>query len=428
MWCFSLQLVVSFLFASALVTAAPGRKKQGAVVAGLGLPIKNIDATNIIPNSYIAVYTKNATDDIVAAHQATVAAAIRKRGLAARSTDGSTVLSTVMTPYTMGTWRAMSFEADDAMVIEMSNCQWINYIEADTKVAISTIVQQTRAPAGLERISHKAAGEDAYVFDDSAGAGITVYVVDTGILTTHSDFGGRATWGTNTVNRVDTDENGHGSHVAGTVGGTTFGVAKKANLVAVKVLGADGGGSNSGVIKGLDFVLRNVTASGLAGKAVVNMSVGGGFQTSTNNAVEALIRAGITVVTAAGNENQDAILTSPASAPNAITVGAIDALTDTRASFSNFGSVVDIFAPGVDVQSVGITSNTASNTLSGTSMASPHVAGLAAYLMSLEGLTTANQVVSRMLELSAATGAVVAKPGAGTDPENAVIASNGSGF
>ncbi len=185
----------------------------------------------------------------------------------------------------------------------------------------------------------------------------------------------------------NTDENGHGSHVAGTVGGATFGVAKQVELVAVKTLDADGAGTNSGVISGLNFgrpfpsfylsllriliymfvVTTNATARGLAGKAVMNMSIGGSKSAALNSAVAALTRAGVTVVVAAGNENQDAANVSPASAASAITVGAIDA-NDAKASFSNFGASVDIFAPGVKVQSVGITSNTASAVLSGTSM------------------------------------------------------------
>lgn len=255
------------------------------------------------------------------------------------------------------------------------------------------MVSQPAAPAGLRRISHAAAGETGYIFDSTAGAGITAYIVDTGILTTHEEFGGRAIWGANFVNNVNTDENGHGSHVAGTVGGATFGVAKQVELVAVKTLDADGAGTNSGVISGLNFgkyspsfpphqkskqsntkankspilVATNATARGLAGKAVMNMSIGGSKSAALNSAVAALTRAGVTVVVAAGNENQDAANVSPASAPSAITVGAIDA-NDAKASFSNFGPDVDVFAPGVKVQSVGITSNTASAVLSGTSM------------------------------------------------------------
>jgi subtilisin family serine protease len=172
-------------------------------------------------------------------------------------------------------------------------------------------------------------------------------------------------------------------------------------------------------------VLRDVTAAGTGGKAVVNMSVGGSFSAAVNAAVAGLTRGGVTVVTAAGNEDVDAAGSSPASSASAITVGAIDAKTDARAEFSNFGAVVDIFAPGVDVQSVGFESDTAVKTLSGTSMACPHVAGLAAYLMALENITDPAAVSARMQELAKATGAVVTDPGKGTT--NALIANNGAG-
>jgi len=249
-------------------------------------------------------------------------------------------------------------------------------------------------------------------------------VVDTGIRTTHSEFGGRATWGTNTINTVDTDENGHGSHVSGTIGGMTFGIAKSVSLVAVKVLDADGAGTNSNTLQGLQFVHDDVVAKGLAGKAIINMSLGGPKSTALNSAIAGLTQAGVTCVVAAGNENQDALNDSPASAPSAITVGAITA-TDAKASFSNFGSAVDIFAPGVNVLSVGITSDSATETLSGTSMASPHVAGMAAYLMALENITSPAALVARMKQLATSTGSAVKGVSSGT---TTLIAYNGNGF
>lgn len=206
----------------------------------------------------------------------------------------------------------------------------------------------------------------------------------------------------------NTDENGHGSHVAGTVGGKNYGVAKNVQLVAVKVLDADGGGTNSGVLAGIDFVSTDAAARGVKGKAVMNMSLGGSFSRSLNSAIEALAAAGVVPVVAAGNENANTEGTSPGSAPNAITVGAIDQTTDRRASFSNFGDLVDIFAPGVNVLSVGIGSTTATAVLSGTSMASPHIAGLAAYLMALEGISSVTGVSDRIKELAATAGAEVA--------------------
>ncbi|KAH8602289.1 serine protease [Bisporella sp. PMI_857] len=406
----SLKFAVSFLSLT-LVNGAPGRN-----VKGLGLPISNPNSADIIPNQYIVVYHNNITDSDVQVHQQSVMTTMRKRGL---NTTRCRMIA-------MSGWRAMSMEFDDdGLVIDVANAPEVNFVEADTKVSTNALLSQTNATPGLARISHKDAGNSSYVFDSSAGAGITAYVVDTGIRITHSEFEGRATFGANFANNVDTDENGHGSHVAGTIGGRNFGVAKSVNLVAVKVLDASGAGTNSQSIDGLQFVLDDVTQKGLAGKAVINMSLGGPRSNAMNNAVAALTRAGIMVVVAAGNENQNAANDSPASAATAITVGAIDASTDAKASFSNFGQQVDIFAPGVDVESVGITSDTATEVLSGTSMACPHVAGLVSYLASLEGITDAATMTTRLQELAGTTGARVLNNVRGTTN---LIAYNGNGF
>ncbi|GKT41505.1 alkaline protease 1 [Colletotrichum spaethianum] len=387
----------------------------------MGIPISNLNALDLIPNKYIVVYNSSFDDDAITSKMSSFAAAIKKRNIGKRSLDGR-ALSTSTRNFKMNSWRATVMEADDSMIMNVMSAEEVAYVEQDAKVKISATVSQTNAPPGLVRMSHAAAGETGYVFDQTGGDGITAYIVDTGILTTHSEFQGRATFGANFINTVDTDENGHGSHVAGTIGGQTFGVAKNVNLVAVKVLDGDGAGSNSGVLDGMQFVIDDVKAKNLTGKAVMNMSLGGSASAAVNRAVQALNNAGIVPVVAAGNENQDAANTSPASAPNAITVGAIDARNDRKASFSNFGAAVDIFAPGVNILSVGITSDTATNTLSGTSMASPHVAGLAAYLMSLENLNTVKSLTDRMLALAEASGASVQRNTAGTTN---LIANNG---
>jgi subtilisin family serine protease len=191
------------------------------------------------------------------------------------------------------------------------------------------------------------------------------------------DFGGRASFAGNFADDNDDDVQGHGTHVAGTVGGTTYGVAKATTLLAVKVLDDSGSGTNAGVIAGMEFVVTDAPSRDCSG-VVVNMSLGGGFSQSINDAAEAIVEAGIFLAVAAGNSGADASTFSPASAPSACTVGATDS-SDGFASFSNYGSLVDVNAPGVDVLSAYPGDTT--DTLSGTSMASPHVAGLAAYLI-----------------------------------------------
>ncbi|KAF7549153.1 hypothetical protein G7Z17_g6564 [Cylindrodendrum hubeiense] len=384
--------------------------------------VSNPDASNIISNRYIVVYNDTFDDDAINIKQTNWINAVKKRNLNKRSSTGH-MLSTKVSTFNMNKWRAMTLDADDDMVQDLYNAEEVAYIEADTKVNITGAIAQINATPGLNRLSHAAPNTETYIFDDSAGEDITVYVVDTGIRTTHTEFEGRATFGANFVDNIDDDENGHGSHVSGTIGGATFGVAKKVNLVAVKVLDASGGGSNSGVLEGMQFVVSQVNSTNTGGKAVMNMSLGGSFSQALNNAIDAIFAAGIVPVVAAGNENQDTANTSPGSAAKAVTVGAIDATTDVRASFSNFGTGVDIYAPGVNVLSVGIDSDTAQATLSGTSMASPHVAGLAAYLMAFQGITDPAEVVELMKSLATQSGASVVN---NVDGTTNLIANNGN--
>jgi len=289
----------------------------------------------------------------------------------------------------------------------------IETIEEDAIFSINSAVTQTNAPWGLQRISQAGVvGGSAsaltftYKYDSSGGAGVDVYVVDTGILTTHSQFGGRARWGATFGGYASQDGNGHGTHCAGTIGGSQFGVSKAVNLVAVKVLSDAGSGAISDIVSGLNWVLTQSKSTGRP--SIVSMSLGGGATSTLDNAVASLTSGGVHVVVAAGNDGADAANTSPARAPSAITVAASD-INDNFASFSNYGSVVDIIAPGVDVISAYKGSNTAAASLSGTSMATPHVAGLVAYLIGKNGNGTPAAITSSLISLSV-SGAIKGVP------------------
>ncbi len=255
----------------------------------------------------------------------------------------------------------------------------------------------TGAPWGLDRLDQAALplnGTYAYAND---GSGVTVYIVDSGINLTHTEFTGRVVAGYDAIRTASTgavDCNGHGTHVAGTVGGTVYGVAKQVSLVAVRVLDCAGSGSGSGVVAGLDWVLAQKQASP-SRPMVVNMSLGGGAFAALDSAIARLSRAGVTVVVAAGNSAVDACTSSPARAVTAITVGATMS-DDGFAGFSNWGTCVDVNAPGVAIPSAYVGSNTALATLSGTSMASPHVAGVAALYLAANPLATPAQVADAL--------------------------------
>lgn len=255
----------------------------------------------------------------------------------------------------------------------------------------STLLTQEDAPWGLKRLS-KAADkslksifaleEELYKYPSSAGKDVDVYIIDTGINVEHEDFEGRAKWGkTIPLFDLDIDGNGHGTHCAGTIGSKTFGVAKKANLIAVKVLRTSGFGTNSDVIKGVEWVAKQQRKNAKKGRqSAANMSLGGGRSVTLEKVVNRAVESGVHFAVAAGNDAEDACEYSPAAASGPVTVGASTS-SDTMAYFSNFGKCVDIFAPGLDIKSTWIGSKDAVNTISGTSMASPHVAGvLALYL------------------------------------------------
>jgi subtilisin family serine protease len=376
--------------AGALAVASPATAAPAAAPTG---QIHLAAGAEAIPGSYIVTLKGDpATKSASAVGQATSELAARY-GSAVRYTYTSALSGFAAT---MSESAARQLAADPRVAL----------VEQDS--VVHTDVTQTGATWGIDRVDQRNLPLSGTYTYNTTATNVTAFVIDTGIRTAHTQFAGRASVGFDAIGdgQNGQDCNGHGTHVSGTIGGSTFGLAKGVRLVAVRVLSCAGSGTNAGVIAGIDFVTRST-----ARPAVANMSLGGGASATLDAAVRRSITAGVTYAIAAGNSNANACNFSPARTAEAITVGATT-MTDARSSFSNFGTCVDIFAPGSAITSAWATSNTATNTISGTSMATPHTAGAAALYLATHA--TASPATVRNALVAAATPNVISNVGTGS--------------
>ncbi|KAK3298420.1 subtilisin serine protease [Chaetomium fimeti] len=381
-------------------------------IHGEAAPILSSSNAEVVPNSYIIKFKKHVDESSASAHQSwlqevhtfreTERADLKKRGQMPLADD---VFRGLKHTYKIGKgFLGYSGHFDEEVIEQVRRHPDVEYIERDSIVRTMSVTQDTcdgelekAAPWGLARISHRDtlgfSTFNKYLYAAEGGEGVDAYVIDTGTNIEHVDFEGRANWGkTIPSGDADIDGNGHGTHCSGTIAGKKYGVAKKASVYAVKVLRSNGSGSMSDVVAGVEWAAKEHiqrTKEAKDGKrkgfkgSVANMSLGGGKTKTLDDTVNAAVSVGIHFAVAAGNDNADACNYSPAAAAKAVTVGA-SAIDDSRAYFSNYGKCTDIFAPGLSILSTWIGSKHATNTISGTSMASPHIAGLLAYYLSLQ--------------------------------------------
>ncbi|KAJ4118943.1 proteinase B [Fusarium equiseti] len=388
--------------------------------AVLAAPTEKRQELTSAPDKYIITLKPEAAEAKVEAHMAWVTD-VHRRSLGKRDTSG------VEKKFNISSWNAYSGEFDDATIAEIKKSPEVAFVEPDYIVTLDYKVEelsdralttQSSAPWGLAAISRRTPGGSTYTYDTTAGAGTYGYVVDSGINTAHTNFGGRASLGYNAAGGAHVDTLGHGTHVAGTIASTTYGVAKRANVISVKVF-VGNQASTSVILAGFNWAVNDIVSKNRASRSVINMSLGGPSSQTWATAINAAYSQGVLSVVAAGNGDENgrplpASGQSPANVPNAITVAAADSNWRT-ASFTNYGPEVDVFGPGVNIQSTWYTSNSATNTISGTSMACPHVAGLALYLQALENLNTPAAVTNRIKSLATTgriTGSLSGSPNA----------------
>ncbi|WP_436492366.1 S8 family peptidase [Actinokineospora sp. HUAS TT18] len=363
--------------ASAITLAGPAAAAEAQIVGA--------DRANVVKDSYIVVFKDGAQTADALARQ--YGGTVKHRYSAALHGYAATMTEA----------QAKKVAADPAVA----------YVEADQVMKLEA--DQLNPPSwGLDRVDQRDLPLNQKYTYATTASNVTAYIIDTGINLTHNDFGGRATSGRDTVDNDNdaTDCQGHGTHVAGTVGGGAYGLAKGVKLKAVRVLNCSGSGTNAGVIAGIDWVTANHVKP-----AVANMSLGGGASTTLDDAVRRSIAAGVTYAVASGNSNANACNYSPARVAEALSVNASDS-ADARASFSNYGTCTDLFAPGVGITSAWIGGNAATNTISGTSMASPHVAGAAALYLAAN--PTASPATVNAAIVNAATPNKITNPGTGS--------------
>jgi len=378
------------------------------VVSAFGdlAPLLHADGKEVVEGSYIVALKAGRSVLQRDAH------VLRIKDLILEAKDGSEITG----QFNIGSFIGYFGKFSPQLLNFVRKLEEVEYVEADQVMSINyqiepnAVVTQTGATWGISRVSKRdlPVGTD-YYYNSTAGSGVDAYIIDTGIYVEHSEFGGRATSVFNAITaETGTDLNGHGTHVSGTIGGTRYGIAKSVALFAVKVLGANGSGTTAGVVAGVNYVTNSRNKSR---RAVANMSLGGGASTSLDNAVAAAITDGVAFAVAAGNDNSNACNYSPARTATAVTVGATTN-TDARASYSNFGTCVTVFAPGSSITSAWIGSTTATNTISGTSMATPHVVGVLALHSNADSGATPAQHKS-WITTTASTGKVTS-PGTGS--------------